>query len=144
MDHRQRAESRMTRGSIVLLAVVAFAAAVVGVPGFAVADGGPCSWCGSHGEDPSPQGDQDNGAVVTDGVRFPNSDDSSVVGAAARANASCTDCEWTISPACMQGGPGSDALCQNAVIACPAPAVLYRVYMRHAGDPWVLLGTTSS
>jgi hypothetical protein len=28
------------------------------------------------------------------------------------------------------------------VIACADPAILYRVYMRHAGEPWVLLGTT--
>jgi hypothetical protein len=142
MDHWQRAESRMIRVVSLTLGVMLLLSGLDSMQGVAVADDSPCTWCGNHGGDPNPQGDQDNGAVVTDGVRFPNADEASAVGAAARANASCTNCEWTIAPACLTGGPGNDALCQNAVTACPDPQIMYRVYMRHAGEPWVLLGTT--
>ncbi len=32
-------------------------------------------------------------------------------------------------------------MCGNAVNSCTAPAVQYRVYMRHAGEPWTLIDT---
>ncbi len=56
-------------------------------------------------------------------------------------NATCTDCEWTVSPACLANGPENDALCMMAVSSCPGPAILMRVYLRHGTGPWQLIDT---
>jgi hypothetical protein len=79
--------------------------------------------------------------VVTTGVQFPGVSADSALGRASAANASCQDCQWTISPACIANGPSDDAMCQGAATACTAPAVRYRVYLRHPGEPWQLVDT---
>ena len=78
--------------------------------------------------------DQDDGAVVTQGVQFPGVDRDSKLGKATSDNATCTDCEWTVSPACIANGPEDDALCLGATIGCQPPALLMRVYMRHGAS----------
>jgi hypothetical protein len=102
--------------------------------------------CGNniHCPPPPPQSEANGAAstVDTHGVAFPHADPAGAVGTAARDNASCRDCEWTIAPACLMNGPSDDALCQNAVIACEGQAILYRVYMRRPGEPWHFVGTT--
>ena len=90
---------------------------------------------------PKGEGDQGHGSVVTTGVQFPGVDEDSALGKATSRNASCTDCEWTISPACLANGPTDDALCMGATMACTAPAIRYRVYVRNAGGPWTLVDT---
>lgn len=90
---------------------------------------------------PSSGGNQEHGSVVTTGVQFPGVAADSALGRATAANASCTDCEWTISPACLSRGPSDNAACLNATQACADPAIQYRVYMRHLGEPWILIDT---
>lgn len=85
--------------------------------------------------------DQAEGGVVTEGVQFPGVGQDSPVGHATAENASCKDCEWTVSPACLTNGPEDDALCMMAVSSCPDPAILMRVYLRHGGGPWQLIDT---
>jgi hypothetical protein len=130
--------------TLVLLAVL------LGVLGLATpataGDHDSCSSCGgvaggSGGSPPGSHGDQNRGAVVTEGVQFPGVDENTPLGQATKQNATCTDCQWTISPACMTNDPMSDALCQNAVTSCTDPAIMFRVYMRHAGGPWQLIDT---
>ena len=64
--------------------------------------------------------DQDDGSVVTQGVQFPGVDRDSKLGKATSDNATCTDCEWTVSPACIANGPEDDAVCLGATIGVPA------------------------
>ena len=104
----------------------------------ATADGCP-SW--DYTCQPSTEGDQDHGAVVTEGVQFPGVDHNSPIGHATAQNATCTDCHWTVSPACLANGPENDALCMMAVSSCPDPAILMRVYLRHGTGPWQLIDT---
>ena len=78
---------------------------------------------------------------MTTGVQFPGVDEDTLLGRATRELPAAADCEWTIAPACQQKGPTDDAACYNAVISCTAPAVQYRVYMRHVGEPWALIDT---
>jgi hypothetical protein len=85
--------------------------------------------------------DQDNGSVVTEGVQFPGVDQNSPISHATAENATCTDCEWTVSPACLANGPDDDALCMMAVSSCERPAILMRVYLRHGTGPWQLIDT---
>lgn len=141
MDHRQRVQSGVKALSI----GIALLTLILGVPTPATADDGSgCSTCsglgGGNGE-PHSQGDQGHGSVVTTGVQFPGVDEDSALGKATSENASCTDCEWTISPACLANGPTDDALCMGATMACTAPAIRYRVYVRRAGGPWTLVDT---
>lgn len=112
---------------------------IVGSPAWA----GDCSSCGAAagGSQPQSQGDQAQGAVVTTGVQFPGVAADSALGRATAANASCTDCAWTIAPACLTNDPTSDAMCANSVTACPPPAVMYRVYLSKGGGPWQLVDT---
>jgi hypothetical protein len=113
--------------------------ALVWIPvGTATADGCP-SW--DYTCQPSTEGDQDHGAVVTEGVQFPGVDHNSPLGHATAQNASCTDCQWTVSPACLANGPNDDALCMMAVSSCPRPAIMMRVYLRHGTGPWQLVDT---
>jgi hypothetical protein len=115
-------------------------AALLGMPASGSASGGGCpSWDVTC--QPTTTGDQASGAVVTTGVQFPGISADSALGRATAANASCHDCQWTISPACIANGPSDDAMCQAAATACTAPAVRYRVYLRHPGDPWQLVDT---
>jgi hypothetical protein len=91
---------------------------------------------------PSTTGDQGSGSVVTRGVQFPNTDPDSPLGKAVGAVADCADCQWAVSPACLDSGPNSDVLCAGATIGCPNPGDLrFRVYLRHGDGPWVLQGT---
>lgn len=85
---------------------------------------------------PSSHNDDAHDTVVTNAVFFPHTPGDSALGQAASANASCTDCEWRLSPMCMQNGPMDDAMCLNAATACPPPAILFRVYLRHGTGPW--------
>ena len=63
------------------------------------------------------------------------------LGHATAQNATCTDCQWTVSPACLANGPNDDALCMMAVSSCPRPAIMMRVYLRHGTGPWQLIDT---
>lgn len=91
---------------------------------------------------PETGGDQANGSVVTTGVQFPGVAADSALGRATAENAKCTECEWTIAPACLQNGPTDDALCLGALDSCTDPAaVRYRVYMRIPPGPWQLVDT---
>jgi hypothetical protein len=85
--------------------------------------------------------DQGAGGVVTEGVQFPGVDRNSPIGHATAQNATCTDCQWTVSPACLANGPNDDALCMMAVSSCPRPAIMTRVYLRHGTGPWQLIDT---
>jgi hypothetical protein len=128
----------MHRALIVAMATAFLVIANLASP--AMADG-----CGNNIQctppPPTSSGDQAGGAVVTTGVQFPGVGADSALGRATAANASCSDCEWTISPACIANGPSDDAMCQGAATACTAPAVRYRVYLRHPGEPWQLVDT---
>jgi len=74
-------------------------------------------------------------------VQFPGVDRNSPIGHATAQNATCTDCQWTVSPACLANGPNDDALCMMAVSSCPRPAIMMRVYLRHGTGPWQLIDT---
>src|ERR1044072_3861041 len=78
---------------------------------------------------PNPRGDHHNGSVVTQGRTFPGVNPNSAISHATAENATCTDCEWTVSPACLANGPNDDALCMMAVSSCPRTAILMRVYL---------------
>src|SRR3954471_9902627 len=108
----------MCRALVVAVATVFLVIAYFGSP--AMADG-----CGNNIQctppPPTSSGDQAGGAVVTTGVQFPGVSSDSALGRATAANASCGDCQWTISPACIANGPSDDAMCQGAATACTAP-----------------------
>ena len=89
----------------------------------APADAAMAARCGAayDCQQPNTEGDQDNGSVVTEGVQFPGVDHNSPIGHATAQNATCTDCQWTVSPACLANGPNDDALCMMAVSSCPRP-----------------------
>ena len=89
------------------------------------------------------EGDQEGGSVVTEGVQFPGVDGDSALGRATAGAADCPECEWTISPACQDNGPGEMAVCLGATISCAEAAdVQYRVYLRRdAAAPWELVDT---
>jgi hypothetical protein len=92
---------------------------------------------------PTSQGDQDHGAVVTDGVQFPDADSDSDVGKAINNAKGCKDCQWAVSPACAGAVPGDAGLCVGATVGCTDPAAIrYQVYMRRGNGPWILQGTT--
>lgn len=79
---------------------------------------------------------------MTRGVQFPGVSPDSPLGRATAANSDCANCEWTITPACIQGGPTQDAMCADATIACGVPGdIRYRVYMRIPPAPWQLVDT---
>ena len=88
-------------------------------------------------------GDQEDGSIVTSGVKFPGAEPGSDVFKASEKNKECKDCEWSVVPACMINGPGdASVLCMGAVATCTDPtAIRYRVYMRQGGGPWVVQGT---
>jgi hypothetical protein len=93
-------------------------------------------------EPPQSRGDQELGAVVTEGVQFPGVSADSELGRAQAENADCENCEWTITPACVANGPESDALCADAATSCAEPGdVRYRVYLRRPPGPWQLVDT---
>lgn len=114
-----------------------------GVPVAAETNDPGCSWCGKHGSTPTSVGDQEQGAVVTEGVQFPGVDENSKLGRATRAAADCETCEWTIAPSCLQGDAGENALCLGATDGCASPdAVRYRIYFRRdPTSPWELVDT---
>lgn len=92
--------------------------------------------------EPKTGGDQENGAVVTEGVQFPGVDPASRLGRATSDNAACSNCQWTTTPACLHNGPTEDALCLGATESCADPAAIrYRVYMRIPPGPWQLVDT---
>ena len=141
MGHRKRNQSRVA--ALALTVALAFTCATAVVAGPAAADGGCTTCTGLGGGPPTGEGNQDNGSVVTTGIQFPGVSEDSDLGRATSEAAHCTDCQWTISPACLANGPEDDALCLGATIACDAPAILYRVYMRHGDDgAWEFKGST--
>jgi hypothetical protein len=80
--------------------------------------------------------------VVTQGVQFPNTDPNSPLGIAVKGAKDCKDCQWAVSPACLESGPNDRALCAGAMVGCDNPLDLrFRVYLRHGTGPWVLQGT---
>lgn len=87
--------------------------------------------------------DQTTGSVVTHGgVRFPNTDPDSPLGQVVSHTVDCKDCQWAVSPACLDSGPNQDALCAGATVGCPNPGDLrFRVYLRRGDGPWILQGT---
>jgi len=99
-----------------------------------------CTLCGDGGE-PTTEGDQSTGSVVTSGVQFPGVDADSALGKATAAHADCRGCEWIISPACIANGAGDSSACMGATDACADPdAIRYRVYFRpSATAPWQLV-----
>jgi len=91
---------------------------------------------------PATTGDQSTGSVVTQGVQFPNTDPDSPLGIALKGAKGCKDCQWAVSPACLESGPNDRALCAGAMVGCDNPLDLrFRVYLRHGDGPWVLQGT---
>ena len=122
---------------LVLLMACTITLLTFGAYGPAQADG--CSAIDRDCIETSP--DQGEGGVVTQGVQFPGVDHNSPIGHATAQNATCTDCHWTVSPACLANGPENDALCMMAVSSCPDPAILMRVYLRHGTGPWQLIDT---
>jgi hypothetical protein len=88
-------------------------------------------------------GDQDAGSIVTTGVNFPGAEPGSDVFVSTQKNKNCTDCEWSIVPACMVNGPtDGDVMCMGAAATCADPAAIrYRVYMRQGDGPWTIQGT---
>lgn len=103
--------------------------------------------CGSGdfecGGEPSTTTDRERGAVVTDGVQFPGVAGDSRLGQATAENADCPECEWTISPSCVERDPGEQAGCLGALGVCSDPGdVRYWVYFRaNADEPWRLIDT---
>lgn len=80
--------------------------------------------------------------MVTNGVSFPNTDPNSDLGKAIAGSKGCKDCDWAISPACLEAGPVDLGLCAGATVGCQRPDDLrYRVYLRRGNGPWVLQGT---
>ena len=129
----------MRRHLVVVLLVVW----LVAVPSGARADGGTCPpddpECSGQ---PSATGDQGTGSVVTQGVQFPNTDASSDLGKAVARTKNCKDCQWAVSPACLDSGPSDTAFCAGATVGCDNPLDLrFRVYLRRGDGPWVLQGT---
>jgi hypothetical protein len=93
------------------------------------------------GGTPTTTGDQGTGSVVTEGVQFPNTDPNSDLGRAVAGTKGCKNCQWAVSPACIDSGP-SEAACAGATVGCANPGDLrYRVYLRRGNGPWVLQGT---
>jgi hypothetical protein len=91
---------------------------------------------------PATTGDQSSGSVVTQGVQFPNTDPNSPLGIAVKGTKGCKDCQWAVSPACLESGPDDRALCAGATVGCDNPQDLrFRVYLRRGDGPWVLQGT---
>jgi hypothetical protein len=123
--------------------VLLFAICIFASPGSAWADGDGCApddpECSGQ---PATTGDQGSGSVVTEGVQFPNTDASSDLGKAVAGTKGCKDCQWAVSPACLDSGPSDSGLCAGAMVGCDAPGDLrYRVYLRRGDGPWVLQGT---
>src|SRR3954467_11449777 len=100
------------RAAFVLILALVLASQLQAMP--AMADGCPTWDVHCH---PQSDGDQDQGAIVTTGVKFPGVDENSRLGEATSSNASCSDCHWTVAPSCQGGGAENDELCQNAVIS---------------------------
>ena len=126
---------------LVAVFALALAALVAGLPPTtAQADEPQCTLCGDGGE-PTTEGDQATGSVVTSGVQFPGVDADSALGKATAAHAGCNGCEWIISPACIANGAGDNSACMGATDACADPdAIRYRVYFRpSATAPWQLV-----
>jgi hypothetical protein len=96
----------------------------------------PCALCS--------QGDQEGGSVVTEATEFPDAGPGSDLAKATGRNAGCTDCEWSLVPACSTTGPTTpgDVLCNGAAATCQVAGQLrYLVYMRHPPGPWLMQGT---
>jgi hypothetical protein len=132
----------VTRSAIIGLLIIAFVAGGVAAGQSAEASGG----CGPNvivcpPEEPTTEGDQGTGSVVTEGVQFPGVSADSALGKATAAHANCSGCEWVISPACMANAAGDSAACVGATIACAeADAIQYRVYFRpSATAAWQLI-----
>jgi hypothetical protein len=92
---------------------------------------------------PDTTADQPSGSVVTHGgARFPSTDPDGPLGRVVAHTTTCKDCQWAVSPACLDSGPNQDALCAGATVGCPNPGDLrFRVYLRRGDGPWVLQGT---
>jgi hypothetical protein len=122
--------------------VIALVLATVS-PTWAAAARGACDpgdpLCGGT---PTTTPDQPSGSVVTHGVQFPNTDPASPLGQVVSHAKDCKDCQWAVSPACLEAGPNQDALCAGATVGCPNPGDLrFRVYLRRGAGPWILQGT---
>jgi hypothetical protein len=75
-------------------------------------------------------------------VQFPNTDASSDLGRAVAHTKNCKNCQWAVSPACLDTVPNDNALCAGATVGCDNPLDLrFRVYLRRGDGPWVLQGT---
>ncbi|MDQ1604017.1 MAG: hypothetical protein QOE01_1862 [Actinomycetota bacterium] len=87
-------------------------------------------------------GDDRNDSVVTSGVSFPNATPGSDIWQATHQNSQCTDCEWSVVPACLSDQiSDANVMCTGAAAGCPdALDVLFRVYLRHGDGPWRLQG----
>jgi hypothetical protein len=85
--------------------------------------------------------DQPGGGVVTHGrVVFPGADPDSPLGKATATD--CEDCQWSVSPACLDAGPSDSGMCAGGTVGCPNPGDLrFRVYVRHGDGPWILVDT---
>ncbi|MGH8895335.1 MAG: hypothetical protein ACRDWY_18810, partial [Actinomycetes bacterium] len=93
---------------------------------------------------PHTGGDQEGGSVVTEATEFPNAGPGSDLAKATEQHAGCTNCEWSLVPACSTNGPTTqgDVLCNGAVATCQVAGQLrYRVYMRRPPGPWLMQGT---
>ena len=115
---------------------------VASVP--ALADDSPCSNSDAICPDvPESQGNQGDGSIVTTGADFPGAEMGSDVFKASQKNKGCTDCEWSVVPACSVNGPTeSGVLCMGALATCADPAAIrYRVYLRRGDGPRVVQGT---
>lgn len=121
-------------GLAVLMSLTVLDAAKAAEPG--------CPKHDIHCSAPTSSGDQGSGSVVTDGAQLPNGIGDTDLGKAISGSKGCTDCEWAISPACFDNGPGDNALCAGATAGCVASdAIRYLVYLRHGDGPWILQGT---
>src|ERR1044072_4019798 len=112
---------------------------------FPAAAGGGCSpldyECQKDRAGPSAANDNEHKRVLTQAALWPHTSSDSKLGQASTANAGCTDCTWSLSPVCMNNGPGDDFMCMNAAQACPPPGIFYTVYLRHGTGPWETVDT---
>jgi hypothetical protein len=139
MDHRQRSRSWLTSGLLIVSLLLGLFAA--GAPS-AVADDDPsCAICQGGVTPPRANNDYEHKRVLTQGALWPHTSSDSKLGQASTANAGCTDCTWSLSPVCMNNGPGDDFMCMNAAEACPQPGIFYTVYLKHGTGPWETVDT---
>jgi hypothetical protein len=145
MGSHQRGQSRVVRCLIAGLVIGALSQVTSTSTALAdeAAGSAQCTVCDDHGSTPGTTGDQSAGSVVTSGAtHFPHTSPDSPLGIAVDKVKDCTDCQWAVSPACLDSGPNDAALCAGATVGCDNPGDLrFRVYLRHGDGPWELVGT---